>query len=303
MRGLLAGLMLAFAAIAATAAQESAAFLKIGVGARPLGMGGAYTAIADDINALTWNPGGLATLPSREMGFMHSEMAAQTHYDFAGFAQPFKFGTVGVSGRYLSQGALDGRDANGKPLGGFSASDEAVDFAYASRLSQALSIGGAVRYIRSTIADASATTYAMDFGGVYSAQRMGPGVPKIGLAVQNIGPGLQFLDERDPLPLTVSLGLGYLLPSGVTFAMDFRRLPDSQASEVALGTEYMLLPAFALRAGYDNAAGPQASAAAVNIRGLTGGFGIKPFGYSVDYSITPFGDFGYSQRLSVGGRF
>jgi hypothetical protein len=38
-------------------------FMRIGVGARPVGMGGAYTAVADDANALFWNPAGLALAP------------------------------------------------------------------------------------------------------------------------------------------------------------------------------------------------------------------------------------------------
>src|SRR4051794_22299869 len=50
------------------AAQESASFLKIGVGARALGMGGAFTAIADDVTAMSWNPGGLGGLKQRELG-------------------------------------------------------------------------------------------------------------------------------------------------------------------------------------------------------------------------------------------
>lgn len=302
MKRLLAALLI-LASASAASAQESAAFLKTGVGARPLGMGGAFTAIADDINALTWNPGGLGTLKARELGFMHSDMAGQSRYEFLGFAQPLKVGTLGMAGRYLTEGTLDGRDENGKPSGGFSAVDEAVDLAYGARLSPNLGAGGAVRYVRSSIADASAATYAVDFGGIYTAQRTGPGVPTIGVAVQNVGPGLQFLDQRSPLPLTVALGLGYRLPAGLTLATDFKRRPNEQSSEIDLGTEYRLLPAFALRAGYGATAGPQRATGAVNVRGLTGGFGIKALGYSVDYSITPFGDIGYTHRLSLGVRF
>ena len=35
----------------------AAQFLKIGIGARALALGGAYSAIADDASALYWNPG------------------------------------------------------------------------------------------------------------------------------------------------------------------------------------------------------------------------------------------------------
>jgi long-subunit fatty acid transport protein len=41
--------------------------IPIGAGARPLGMGGAFTAIADDATANTWNPAGMAQLERPEM--------------------------------------------------------------------------------------------------------------------------------------------------------------------------------------------------------------------------------------------
>ena len=49
----------------------AAQFLKIGVGPRAIGMGGAYTASADDINAMYWNPSGLSRMHSQEAYFNH----------------------------------------------------------------------------------------------------------------------------------------------------------------------------------------------------------------------------------------
>ena len=66
----------------ASSAAETASFLNIGVGARALGMGGAYTALADDANALYWNPAGLSKLEQREFTASHAEMFASTRLDF-----------------------------------------------------------------------------------------------------------------------------------------------------------------------------------------------------------------------------
>ena len=42
--------------------------MDLQIGARPLGMGGAFVAIADDINAVYWNPAGLTQLTSAQFG-------------------------------------------------------------------------------------------------------------------------------------------------------------------------------------------------------------------------------------------
>ena len=48
------------------AGTAAAAFLKIDAGSRPMGMGGAFTGLADDINTLFWNPAGLASIQDQE---------------------------------------------------------------------------------------------------------------------------------------------------------------------------------------------------------------------------------------------
>jgi hypothetical protein len=56
----------------AVCAPVQAAFLDDGWGARPIGMGGAFTAIADDANAPLYNPAGLVQVQSNELTAMYS---------------------------------------------------------------------------------------------------------------------------------------------------------------------------------------------------------------------------------------
>ena len=64
MRALLLAVILLAQGPRLYAAQSSAAqFLNLGFGARALGMGEAYTAVADDISCVYYNPAGLATGP------------------------------------------------------------------------------------------------------------------------------------------------------------------------------------------------------------------------------------------------
>src|SRR5580698_7558481 len=73
---------------------SGADFLLNPVGARPDGMGQAYSAVADDLYALSFNPAGLAGISQLQVGYGREEFVAGIHYDF--FAVGMPVGDVGV---------------------------------------------------------------------------------------------------------------------------------------------------------------------------------------------------------------
>jgi len=83
--------LFALPALNALAATEKYAgeFLRVGPGARALGMGGAFLAVADDATAGYWNPAGLTYLESNSLLYMHAEeQHSQVGYDFLGLVLP-----------------------------------------------------------------------------------------------------------------------------------------------------------------------------------------------------------------------
>ncbi|RKY59145.1 MAG: hypothetical protein DRP94_04355, partial [Candidatus Latescibacterota bacterium] len=67
------------------ASDYAGAFLELGVGARPLGMGSAYVAVAEGPEVVYWNPAGLVLGEGTTLGFMHSErFAGLVRKDFVG---------------------------------------------------------------------------------------------------------------------------------------------------------------------------------------------------------------------------
>src|SRR6267378_7062923 len=63
------------------AGTSSATFLRIGVGARAVGMGETFVAVANDPSAIYWNPAGLGSLLRRELAISHVQWPADVHYD------------------------------------------------------------------------------------------------------------------------------------------------------------------------------------------------------------------------------
>src|SRR5690348_3174315 len=85
------------AAVAANDAGLPGEFLDFGAGARPLGMGGAFTAVADDVDSLYWNPAGLATFRSSQVTFQHAPEPLDTSYQYMAYAQPvYALGSIGI---------------------------------------------------------------------------------------------------------------------------------------------------------------------------------------------------------------
>jgi len=80
----------------AAATKYAGAFMENGGGARALGMGGAFTAVADDPSATFWNPAGLATMSDREILLMHSERFGDLiDRDFIAYTQPVGWSLFG----------------------------------------------------------------------------------------------------------------------------------------------------------------------------------------------------------------
>src|SRR5690242_3299611 len=81
-------------------------FLKIGLGARAMGMGEAYVAQADDVSSLYWNPAGLALMQERQASFMYDQMYKDLKFQNANLGIPLENGAIGGSLSYLSYGSI-----------------------------------------------------------------------------------------------------------------------------------------------------------------------------------------------------
>ena len=205
--------------------RTGAQILNLGGGARARALGDAFSAMSGDVTTTLWNPSGLADMP--ESKFRSGKKAAQIstfytdysalfgeageglYYTFISGAMPLgDVGTVGATLQMQGQGTIavttDSPDIlREESLG----TNFALTLSYADRITESLSAGINGKMIRMVLGRESGSSYAVDLGMQYRLPF--DLIPTtIGAAIQNVGPGISFIDENqaDPLPRLLRLG-------------------------------------------------------------------------------------------------
>ena len=277
--------------------------LKIPVGPRPIAMGGAFVAVADDANAIYWNPAGLRQLGGVALTAQYVNFIDTVNYSYFAAALPLgNDAAFGLAGKLLTTGNEQVVDSSGNLTGAsFNENYMDIDAAVAFKINYYLDIGGVVKYINKSLATNSASTVAFDLGVLYRTpiQHL-----TAGLNLQNIGPALKFINEADPLPFNVKVGTAYkMFDDNFTLAMDFNFPTDNDPS-VSLGGEYWYMNTLVGRFGYtlqgsfdQNQLGNGGKA------GLYLGAGVKVTAFKtnigLDYAWSSEGFLGTSNRFAL----
>jgi tetratricopeptide (TPR) repeat protein len=75
--------------------------LNIPLGGKAEGMAGSFSAVADDVSFLEWNPAGSSMLSKTELAFFHHNWIADTKIEGAAFASRFKDFGFAAGGKWL----------------------------------------------------------------------------------------------------------------------------------------------------------------------------------------------------------
>lgn len=296
-------------------------FLAIGVGGRPLGMGGAFVSLANDVTAGYWNPALLSKINYPQFSLMHdARFGNLINYNYGAIGIPFgKNASLGISAIILGVDDIDDTrnaliDLNGNGIldpgerldpdriTKFNTSDYAFYLTYAKRHSDNFSYGANLKVIRRNIAEESAWGLGFDVGLSYVLNNkilLGANLMDITTTYLTWSTG-----KKEVITPTAKLGAGYMINlwKGVlTPAIDFDvRFENRKSSAHAnlgpvsfdphIGAEYTFQNLFSFRVGRDD------------IKNLTLGAGIKLPKINIDYSFVKFdGDesLGNTHRISL----
>ena len=255
---------------------NAAPHLGMGSGARSLGLGGAFTAIADDATSTIWNPAGLPAVDDLTVTLSSTQLSLDRKHNFMGLIK--KVGANGGLGLAVINAGVDdipSRNADDQAGSSFNYNSNAYSLSYGHDLG-AVSLGASARMLMDSFGDHSSESGfgGADIGllGSNSASTF-----SYGLAARNLG-GMIAGSE---LPILIAGGLAYRVvhKNVATFSVDVQHqivdLPESPTS-LHIGTEYLIAKTFAIRGGSKlNADRSQ----------LFVGFGVNVGGLQLDYAL------------------
>ncbi len=291
-------LMISILLVSSTSTAARMAFLKVDVGARAAGMGGAFVAAGDDISSIWSNPAGLSMIKTEEIAFHHQDWLQDTNYECLAYAYPTKDLTLGISLNYLSLNQIPEvlRAANGDPLPTnrlFGVSDMSGMFVVSKQVSKNISIGSGFKYLQEQLDNNTTNAGAIDLGCLY--------IPNnslcLALSIQNIG----YRMDEFTLPLMYRTGAAWK-NDVACFGIELNKARNRELRGCA-GMELKIINPITVRCGYqfltDNEHG--------SFKGIPEkvslGFGVKIGKTTMDYAFAPYGVLEDTHRISVSTKF
>lgn len=257
-----------------------ATFNDIGVGARPLGLGGAFVALADDSNAANYNAAGLGYIDKIHLGGTHAQRfnGLITYNAISGIIPFGRAGSIGASLGVLGEDSEIYRE-------------QTVRVSYGNALFKQLAIGANLKFFgisfdaanefvaeNQYFAQTSSSAISLDVGVIAKPFQS----LSLGASVENLLPADMSISDTqtDPVPLNIRAGLAYRLESIAEMSAQGAAVSNllkgslvtlevaSRNGEIHIrtGAEVWLNKSIAVRGGYGVKNG-NSSAATVNLGG------------------------------------
>jgi hypothetical protein len=295
-------------AISDKAGTSGFAFLKINYSARAMGMGNAFTGLANDGDAVFFNPAGILQNKTKHIkttymsyidGLYGGSIVYSTEYKNGWHIAPFVQFLVSESipRTFELNGNYGGVD------GSFNTSNVVFGLALATEIHEVLDAGFNVKYLSDKLDSYSASAIALDLSLLH--QTNNPNL-KIGASLKNIGKQLSYYTQakyKEKLPLTMTVGASYKYLDKGFINLDICRPFDNDFFG-RLGLEYYYNKYFTLRTGLDSRMNDYRTDESLDfMSGISFGAGFNWNQYTLDYAASSFGSLGFVNQISISYNF
>ncbi|MDR1941150.1 MAG: PorV/PorQ family protein [Endomicrobium sp.] len=274
-----------FFAVQSANAQRRQHFLSYGAGVAAAGMGGAFTAVGDDISVSYYNPALLPKIDAEEIAANYWTLMQDSSYMFFGFeTRVGDNGSFALSASQLSTGDIEIRESLTEIGQKKSSGQTLINGSYGGYIEKIkLNYGIGVKYLYYDILGYSDSGGALDLGAAYRIQEWKKTSLDAGLVMQNlINIPIKLNEESESVPFIIKSGIGLktlVFPkydkNKDKFSYDEIKIAieagveDSQLI-YAFGFQYTLFEVLMLRAGFDG--------------DISMGVGFKVGGFQLDYA-------------------
>lgn len=272
--------------------------IDLQLGARPQGMGGAFVAMADDVNAVYWNPAGLTQIKTIEAAFMHVTPfnIGDVSINFSSLAFPIcQVSAIGIS--WIRQGAKL-EEGRGQIYKKSDMTEDTFTLSLARKIIPNLSLGVNIKRLKIDSDIGGGGGFGYDLGLLYTTDEVIFDI--IPLDTFSFGVMLRntFTDLKDEtVPTTLRMGVATNLYEGqIRLTIDVERKKDVNKEKGSyqfhFGTEAVITRNMLLRIGNDNG-------------DWTYGVGFLLYNWELDYAFYRIKeyDLDYSHRISATLKF
>jgi hypothetical protein len=248
-----------------------AQFELIDIGAKPISLGGAFTSLANNSNAVYYNPAGISQIPFREVSIFYSPAPfglKELANGSVNYIEPTKFGTFGLSAKTY----------------GFELYKEiTVTATYSNNYKKKIFYGANINYYNLKIQNyGSASTFGVDIGGLaYLTDFLRWGFAAFNLNRPKIG------TQDDKLPQVYRTGVSIQPRKELNFVLDVEK-DTRYTTSVKAGIEYSLYEMIDLRAGI----GTEPTK-------FSGGVGLYYSIFEIDYGFYNHQDLGLTHQGTI----
>jgi hypothetical protein len=274
-------------------ANTGLSYLKLGIGARAMSMGEAYSSVCDDGTAVIYNPARLNSGTDNNVTMMYNSSMKDLTNNFIG--AKLKINKLGIGFGLFKNNISDIeiRTIPGAPIDKFDAQNLSLNVSLCYELYKNLSVGVTSKMLYEKIYIDESSGYGFDIGTNFVKDNL-----SVSFVLSNLGSVSELRNVSTKLPTAVRFGGAYsFTKNNLNFilALDGYRVLDGGKLHINSGGEVAYKDLLFIRLGYQTA---------YENKGFTSGIGFKYKGIMLDYAFIPYSDaFGTSNTISLGFNF